>query len=58
MVAGEVLEGVEGFLGVGKVTEETVLGWDLSEDLDLTIVAEVDEESFFGVVEVGEHCDL
>ena len=48
--------GVERF--VGHVTEETVLGWDLSEDVDLTIVAEVDEESFFGVLDVGEHRDF
>jgi hypothetical protein len=30
----------------------------LSEDVDLTIVAEVDEESFFGVLDVGEHRDF
>ena len=37
---------------------ESGLGWDLSEDLDFTIVAEVDEEGFFGVVKVGEHRDF
>ena len=58
LIVGVVLEGFEGRL-VGKVAEETSgLGWDLSEDLDFTIVAEVDEECFFGVVKVGEHRDI
>ena len=57
MIKREVFERFKG-LFVGKVTEETILCWDLTKDVNFAVVAEIDEECLFGVVEVGEHRDL